>query len=164
MKTKIKLAALFALVILTLSSCGNALHNGTEMVVSKVTLTGLPTDPYTEGLEMLFSYDLGNDVWLHGDEVLREETQYRGTVTADGSIIFTFSPALIILTPTLDFLIREYPNFDDWSKKVSGKIKDMQYANVIFDNTWAGSTVIYEIEGVVTGDDVAWEINEEIGE
>jgi len=45
---------LAASAILTLGGCGHVLHNGTEMDIAEVKLTGLPADPYA-GVTMVFT-------------------------------------------------------------------------------------------------------------
>ncbi len=153
MNKKIKLAALFALVIFALSSCDNALHNGTEMIISQVVLTGLPENPYAEGQEMIFSYNDGTK-WVH-DDIANADDIFISTVDADGTLTFTFPDNLLITTPVLQFILidpdTQWDSFQIDTKHSGGKGGDVE-----LDNKWSGSSNPQVIEGTVDGDDVTW--------
>ncbi|QEN03979.1 hypothetical protein EW093_04440 [Thiospirochaeta perfilievii] len=156
MNKKIKLAALLALVVFTLMGCDNALHNGTEMAISKVTVTGLPSDTYPEGKEMVFSYNRSStdDDWIHDDDLFTDP-YYSGTVNAEGTLTFNFSPALELTTPKLVFLIIDPDK--TWAIKIASNHSLDGGSNVELDNTWAGALNPEEVEGVVDGDSVNWD-------
>lgn len=153
MNKKIKLAALFALVIFTLSSCDNAMHNGTEMLVSKVVLTGLPTNPYSDGQEMIFSYNNGSS-WAH-DDISNVDPIFIREVDADGTLTYTFTEPLVITTPELVFLLIDPAKQWD-TMQIDTKHSGGKGGNAELANKWSGSLNPQIVEGTVEGDDVTW--------
>ena len=153
MNKKIKLAALFALVIFALSSCDNSMHNGTEMLISEVVLSGLPDDPYAVGQEMIFSYNDGTK-WVH-DDLTDYDAKFLSTVDADGTITFTFTENLMITTPVLQFILidpdTQWDSFQIDTKHSGGKGGDVE-----LDNKWSGSSSPQIIEGTVDGESITW--------
>jgi hypothetical protein len=139
-----------------LASCGNALHNGTEMGISTVTLTGLPA--IYEGKVMVFSYDDGSQ-WVHDDTDPggRWEDPYYHATVAGGNLTFTFAPPLEITTPVLKFLLIDYPGKNWDSIKIDKKHSGMSGGDVELDSTWGGIGSPEDILGVVIGDDVEWQ-------
>ncbi len=153
MKTTWKTGVLVLFVSLLLAGCTSAFHNGTEMAIGSVKVTGLPANPYANQV-MVFSYNLGSQ-WIHDNATLFADTKYRATTTADGSLTFTFTPPLEITTPTLTFLlINPDKGWDTFQvdKKHSGK----KGGDASLDNQWTGASNPLTIVGQVSGDDVAW--------
>ncbi len=149
-------AVLLVAAIAVLSGCGSALHNGTEMAIERVTLTGLPSAVYAEGQEMVFSYNMGDDGWIHDDATLFAMPKYRASVAADGSLVFNFGTPIEIVTPTLKFLLIDPAK--TWATlKIDLKHSGKSGGDVELDNTWAGAAAPERILGVVSGDDVAWD-------
>lgn len=143
------------LLLAALSGCGSAFHNGTEMAVSSVTITGLPTGIYA-GREMVFSYNTGGG-WIHDKPAEFTSGKFAGTVTATGDWTLTFNPPLQVVTATVDFLLIDSgKNWDTYKidKKHSGK----SGGDVVLDNTWAGAANPAAFKGVVNGDNVEWTV------
>lgn len=144
------------LLVAVLAGCGSALHNGTEMAVERVTLTGLPSAVYAEGQVMVFSYNMGDSGWIHDDATLFAMPKYRGTVAADGSLVINFGTPIQIVTPVLEFLLIDPAK--TWATlKIDLKHSGKNGGNVTLDNTWAGAASPERILGVVSGDDVDWD-------
>ncbi len=157
MKNTIKFGALALLMGLLLSGCGTAFHNGTEMALSKVVLTGLPVNPYTPGTVMVFSYAnvTGDGKWIHDTPANLTDPKWQSIVASDGSLTFNFTPPLQITTGTLKFLLIDPET--KWStfqidKKHSGK----KGGDAELDNQWSGSVNPVTLTGKVSGDDVTW--------
>jgi len=145
---------LAALAGVLLTGCTHAFHNGTEMALGTVTVTGLPTNPYAPGQVLVFSYNTGSS-WIHDDAALFADSKYRATVASDGSVTFTFSPALTITTATLTFLLIDpSKGWDVYQidKKHSGK----KGGDASVDNLWTGASTPQTLVGTVSGDDVTW--------
>lgn len=141
------------IVSLLLFSCGNTLHNGTEMTISQVTLTGLPTSVYAEGQEMVFSYNDGV-TWVHDDDRFEDAT-YISTVDANGDITYSFDPVLEITTPELVFLLIDPDK--NWDQlQIDSSHSGKKWGDVSLDNQWTGTLNPLVIEGVVNGDSIDW--------
>ncbi|MBN1242726.1 MAG: hypothetical protein JXA15_08470 [Spirochaetales bacterium] len=151
-------AALLLVAVAVLSGCGSVLHNGTEMAIERVTLTGLPSAVYAEGQEMVFSYNMGDAGWIHDDAnaALFAMPKYRASVAADGSLVFNFGSPIEIVTPTLTFLLID-PDKTWATLKIDLKHSGKSGGDVVLDNTWAGAAAPERVLGVVSGDDVAWD-------
>lgn len=142
---------LLALLLGALMGCGNAFHNGTQMNLSSVSVTGLPASIYS-GTEMVFSYDTGGG-WIHDKPALFTSGEYSAVVDANGDWTVTFSPPLVVTTAQLTFLLVDAgKNWDTYKvdKKHSGK----SGGDVIIDNPWTSAS----IKGVVNGDTVDWTV------
>ncbi len=156
-----KHTTVFAVLILALaavlSGCGSVLHNGTEMAIEQVKVTGLPASPYATGTILVFSYKQANGVWIHDDPVAKTDVRYRASVAADGSVTFSFGGTpLTIVTPTLTFLIIDtLPNWATF--KIDLKHSGKSGGDVSLDNTWAGAASPERVLGVVSGDAVDWD-------
>ena len=145
----------FILLLATLISCGNTFHNGTEMTVSKISVTGLPASIYA-GRSMVFSYDTGGG-WIHDKPALFDSGTYSSVVTESGDWTVTFSPPLVVTTASISFLLIDSgKNWDTYKidKKHSGK----GGGDVVIDNTWGGLISPTSFNGVVNGDNVVWTI------
>lgn len=154
MKNLMKLGVLVLLGLLA-AGCTNAFHNGTQMTVGSVKVTGLPANPYAPGQQMVFSYNMGS-YWVHDKPALLSDTKYIASVAADGSLTYTFNPPLVITTPTLTFLLINAGATQLWGtfqvdKKHSGK----KGGDASLENLWSGATS-QTILGKVSGDDVTW--------
>lgn len=153
MKHIAKWGVILALV-LGLTACGNAFHNGTEMKLTSVTVKGLPASPYAAGKQLYFDLctNQSADLWVHSNSFSAPDAStYLGTVDASGTFTVTFSPALTITTATLKFLIIDNPanwNVVKIDKKHSGK----SGGDVVLDNPWSTTALV----GTVKGDDVNW--------
>ena len=159
MKNTLKLGVL--LLALLLSGCTSALHNGTVMNITQVKITGLPTNPYTPGLRLIFDYciDFTGDKWVHSVPAnLTDNTKpayaYSAPVAADGSWTVNLSPPLQITSGQLKFLVVDWGNVTpSWNTiKIDKKVSGKSGGDVILDNPWATTTVV----GVVAGDNVTW--------
>lgn len=153
MKNLGKAAVLVLALILT--GCGHAFHNGSEMAISKIEITGLPST-YT-GVDLVFSFEGGggNGKWVHDNPTLFASDTYKATVAADGTWTKTLSPVLIHTGATLRFLlVDEGPNWDIYQldKGHSGR----KAGDVILDNTWTGAGSPKTLVGRVKGIDVDW--------
>jgi len=153
-----KIAGLLALVAL-IAGCGNALHNGTEMDVSSVVVTGLPTATYPPGTAMVFSYcmNVSSDLWVHSTTTDFTNAKYTASVAANGSLTYTFSPPVIITDPILKFLLID-PGTNWSSMKIDKKVGGKNGGDVILDNNWGGVANPVTVKGVVSGDNVTWTI------
>ncbi len=151
MKNTLIKGAFALLMALALTGCGSAFHNGTEMTISSVKITGLPANPYAPGQNMVFSYNMGSK-WVHDDATLFDGGTYTASVAADGSLTYNFSPALVITTPTLTFLMIDPAkgwNTYQIDKKHSGK----KGGDGSVENLWSAGLTL---TGKVSGDDVTW--------
>ena len=153
MKNTMKIGVMLVLVGVLLAGCSNVFHNGTEMTVTQVKVTGVPANPYTSTVKMVFSYDTGSG-WIHdaANKAKFDSAMYQASRAADGILTYTFSPALVITTPTLKFLLIDTAT--GWGtfqldKKHSGK----KGGDATLDNNWSAGQ---KILGVVSGDDVTW--------
>ncbi|HUX42150.1 MAG TPA: hypothetical protein VMV83_13370 [Rectinemataceae bacterium] len=150
--------ALAFLAALALGGCGNILHNGTEMDLAKLTVTGLPANPFAEGQTMIFSYDTGNG-WIHDSGTLFADPTYAAKVT-NGSLTYTFNPPLVIKTPVLQFL------FIDPGKNWQTLQLDNSWGaaaafnNVNFTNIWKGASDPVTITGTVSGASLTWTLQD----
>jgi hypothetical protein len=141
--------------VLLFTSCGNFLHNGTEMAITEVSITGLPA--VYDGKTMVFSYNDGSQ-WIHDDTDPggRWEDPYYQATVAGGVLTFNFTPPLEITTPDLTYLIIDTgKNWDNLKidKKHSGK----SGGDVVLESTWGGIGSPETIVGSVSGDDVNWD-------
>lgn len=142
-----------ALLSLVLSGCGNAFHNGTEMKLTSVTVKGLPSSPYSTGTQMYFDVclDQSADIWVHTNFAAAGNEKYLGTVSADGTLTYSFSPALVVTTATLKFLLIDPAK--NWNVvKIDKKHSGKSGGDVVLDNPWSTTTLV----GTVKGDDVTW--------
>ncbi|HZK20623.1 MAG TPA: hypothetical protein VFC68_07860 [Treponemataceae bacterium] len=143
--------ALVCALFIGVSSCGNDLHNGTEMTISKVEITGLPTDVYAN-VDMMFSYIMPSGDWVH--DTPGAQAANTATVNATGTYELNFSPALEFQQAQLQFLLIDTAT--DWdNKKIDTKHSGKDGGDVTLANMWSGieeKTVL----GVVDGDNVNW--------
>ncbi|MBN2616703.1 MAG: hypothetical protein JXR64_00175 [Spirochaetales bacterium] len=153
MINKKAILTILIITLLGLSSCSNELHNGTEMVVSQVTVTGLPSSTYPEGQQMVLSHYDGT-VWGHDGDRFTDST-FIGTVTAEGTLTYNFSPALEITTPEFSFLLIDPDKTWD-SLKIDTKHSGLSGGDIELENLWTGSLNPVVVEGVVDGDSVTW--------
>jgi hypothetical protein len=156
MKHTTFIATLLLAAVAVLSGCGSVLHNGTEMAVERITLTGLPSAVYAEGQEMVFSFKQTDGVWIHDDATAFALAKYRASVAADGSLVYNFGTPLQIVTPTLSFLLID-PSKTWATLKIDTKHSGKSGGDVVLDNTWAGAASPVRILGVVSGDAVDWD-------
>ena len=158
MKHTWKLVTVVLLVGLVASGCTHALHNGTEMLITKVKLVGLPSAPYSTGTKMVFDYciDITADYWVHSaGNADFTNAKFIGTAAANGTMTFTFTTPLSIQTPQLKFLLIN-PGKDWGTMKIDKKHSGKSGGDVIIDNKWSGSTQLLTLTGTVSGDDVNW--------
>lgn len=162
MKNIIKITVLLLVTLSLFVSCGNDLHNGTQMNVTSVTVTGLPTNTYTDGAAYVFSFKMNDGNWVH-DTASWSDAKYRANVVVQdgtGSLTFTFGGSPIVITgPQLQFLIIDYPGKTWDSCKITDKIEGKSGNDVKLDNTWTGAANPVTVTGVVSGVDVEWTIN-----
>jgi hypothetical protein len=141
------------LLITALIGCGHVFHNGTEMAVSSVEVSGLPVSLYKD-VTMVFSYDTGGG-WIHDIPTEFNSGNYSAKVDANGNWKVTFSSPLIVKTASLTFLLIDKDK--NWNTyKVDKKHSGKSGGDVMLDNTWAGAANPVQIKGVVNGDDVEW--------
>lgn len=159
MKRLILGAAACLLLLLSTTGCTNVLHNGTQMVVQSVTVTGLPSNPFAPGTQLAFSYNINNtNVWVHDTVANLTNSQWMSTVAANGSWTHTFTTPLVITSSQLTFLLIDPTQ--NWSVyQVDNRIiSGTSYNNVVLNNTWGGSSSPVSIVGTVKGNDVTWTI------
>lgn len=147
----------FLLLLLgALISCGNVLHNGTEMYLKSIEVTGLPTSIYN-GTKMVFSYDTGGG-WIHDKYSEFESGKYSATVDANGRWFLEFDGlGEKITTASVTFLIVDQgKNWD--TTKIDKKHSGKGGGDVILDNTWGGAGAPAKFKGVVNGDNVEWTV------
>jgi hypothetical protein len=154
MKTTMKLGTLVLLIGLVLSGCTSAFHNGQQMQVGAIKLTGLPSGVYAAGQKMAFSYNDGNGNWIHGTPALLSDPRWSADVAADGSWTLNFSPALVITTAQLQFLLID-PTMNWNTLKIDKKVSGKSGGDVYLDNKWDSRT--WTLTGKVSGDDVTWD-------
>jgi hypothetical protein len=146
--------ALAILAALAFAGCGSALHNGTEMDVTSVMVTGLPANPYAVGQVMVFSYNKGTS-WVHDDATEFASARFRAAVSATGTLTYSFSPPLQITTPTLVFLLID-PNKGWNTFQLDKKHSGGKGGDATLDSTWGGAINPVTITGTVSGDSVTW--------
>ena len=133
--------ALLVLAALALVGCGSAFHNGTEMVIKSITVTGLPANPFAPGQQLAFSYQDGGGNWTHGTTSLMKDPEYMSTVSANGTWSHTFPTPLLITTGQLTFLLidptENWGEFQVDNRVVTGT----SYNNVVMPNNWQTSGV-----------------------
>lgn len=154
MKTTVKLGALFLVLSLVLSGCTHALHNGTQMTITKVRVTGLPTGVYAAGQRMAFSFNDGNGNWIHSIPSQLSDPKWSALVDASGNWELDFSPALVFTAGQLQFLLID-PTQNWNTLKIDKKVSGKSGGDVILDNPWIPNVSVI---GVVNGDDVTWSI------
>lgn len=157
MKNTLNLGVLVLVVGLMVSGCSNVFHNGTQMSIATVKVTGLPTNPYTPGQVMIFSYNVnGTGNWVHDNKASKPFTDayWQAPVAADGSWTLTFSPPLEVLSGQVQFLLID-PGKNWNNLKVDHKISGKSGGDVYLDSTWAPNSTI---TGTVSGDSVSWTI------
>ena len=154
MKNTMKLGTLVLMIALTMTGCTSAFHNGTQMTVSSIQVTGLPSGVYAAGQRMAFSFNDGNGNWIHGTPALLSDPKWSALVAADGSWTLNFSPNLVVTSGQLQFLLID-PTTNWNTLKVDKKVSGKSGGDVYLDNTWGSGVVI---TGVVVGDDVTWSI------
>jgi len=158
-----KLSALLVALVVLVSGCTSALHNGTVMKITQVKLTGLPTDPYAPGTKLVFDFciDWTADKWVHStpsyltdSSTANPYSNLVAAVASDGSWTVNISPPLQITSGQLKFLIVDWGNVTpSWNTmKIDKKVSGKSGGDVILDNPWSTTTV----QGVVSGDSVTW--------
>jgi hypothetical protein len=157
MKNSMRLGVFVLLVGLVLGGCTSAFHNGTQMTVAKVMVTGLPAGVYPAGQQLVFSFNDGNGNWIHDIDTVGTKIvapDYTAAVAADGSWTLTLSTPLVVATGQIQFLLID-PTKNWNALKVDKKVSGKSGGDVYLDNTW-GKNV--SIVGKVSGDDVTWDI------
>jgi hypothetical protein len=146
--------AVVAMVALVLAGCGNAFHNGTQMNLTSVTVKGLPSSPYAPGTQLYFDLCLNQsaDLWVHSNNFAYVDApKFLGTVDASGTFTVTFSPAMVVTSATIKFLLIDNP--PNWNVlKVDKKHSGKSGGDVVLDNPWSTTALV----GTVKGDDVNW--------
>lgn len=143
---------------LALGGCGNILHNGTEMDLAKITITGLPANPFAEGQTMVFSYDTGNG-WIHDSGTLFASPTYSANVT-NGSLTYSFNPPLVIQTPVLQFLLIDPGKNWQTLQLDNAWGAAAAFNNVQFTNIWKGSGDPVTVLGAVSGTSLTWTLQD----
>lgn len=126
-----------------------------DRLISQVSLSGLPSTPYTPGTTMIFSYQIveGWGGWVHDDLSTFNDARYAATVQADGSLTFTFSPPLAVSTPSLQFLLID--SGKNWETlKIDRKHSGFSGGDGILTPEVGTKSVV----GVVNGDLVDWSL------
>ena len=138
-------------VLFTATSCGTGLHNGTEMAIGSIEVTGLPKS--MEGKTVEFK-----GFWGAGcTEVVAKENQ---TIT-DGKVTLEFDPPTIQFGPTLGFKIKpiDADGGWDWSIATSLRLGGPDVDNAQIANTWTGPVDAKKIVGAVQEDNsVKWTV------
>lgn len=147
-KILIVIAALAVLIGAT--SCGTALHNGTQMAVGSIEVTGLPASMEGKTVEFM-------GFWDGGSSASAKENQ----TIVDGKVTLVFDPPTVQEAPVLAFKVKPIAAHGDWLWAIGDKLRlggdDVGNANV--NNTWTGPLVIKKIVGKVNSDNsVTWTV------
>ena len=126
MKKTMKLGALVVWLGLVLAGCTSAFHNGTQLTVATVKVTGLPAGVYAAGQLMVFSFNDGNGNWIHDIDAVGGKIvspKFTAAVAADGSWTLNFSPFITVTSGQLQFLLID-PTKNWNTLKVDKKVRD----------------------------------------
>ena len=143
-----------AVALFAIAGCSTGMHDGTQMYVTTVTITGL--NNYTgysyEGKTLILNGPFnGWSVWT--------TAAAPDAVVTDGSATFTINA--IISDPEFEFLIAPRTpggtgDYDcDWDYKIGVNVGG---DNVKLDNKWTGPVTEQKIKGTMTSNgDVSWD-------
>ncbi|WP_304224801.1 hypothetical protein [Gracilinema caldarium] len=143
-----------AVALFAIAGCSTGMHDGTQMNVTTVTITGL--DSYTgytyEGKTLVINGPFnGWSAWT--------TAACPSAVVSNGSATFTINE--IISDPQFEFLIaprtpESTGDYDcDWAYKIGVKVNG---DNVKMDNKWTGPVTEQKIKGTMSANgDISWD-------
>ena len=137
-------------VLFTATSCGTGLHNGTQMAIGSIEVTGLPKSMEGKTVEFM-------GFWDGGTAAAAKESQK----ITDGKVTLEFDPPTIQSAPTLAFKIKPIAADGDWAWAIGTSLRlgGEDVGNIQVANTWTGPVDVKKIVGVVQEDNsVKWTV------
>lgn len=146
-KILIVLAAVAAVFAVT--SCDTAMHDGTQMYVEKIIVTGLPTTMEGKTVELM-------GFWGGGTEAKSDLVKIVG-----GEVTLTLTSGQIQSAPNPEFKIKPIDTDGGWDWSIGEKLRlgGSDVGNAKVDNTWTGPVTPKTIKGTVNDDNtVTWKV------
>ncbi len=138
-----------AVALFAIAGCSTGMHDGTQMYIEKVVVTGLPASMEGKTVELM-------GFWNGGTPATTDQKKI-----TSGSVTLTLATGQIQSGPSIEFKIKPIDPDGGWDWSIGTKLRlggnDVDNAKV--DNTWTGPASPKMIKGVVNSDNtVTWSV------
>ncbi len=122
-------------ILFSVAGCSNAMHDGTQMAIGSIEVTGLPA-----------SYE-GLNLTIRGNAFGWTASGNPGGIVTGGKVTITLPVASITSDPIVEFKLAKDTTWDNELGAAGGNAK--------LDNTWTGPALIKKIVGTYSSGIIA---------